>query len=162
MTSAVADRSAASPVDEQPAQNRPTSDSTAKLTSASKPQNEHLEVQEIKRRSTDPDNEEGWQRVQSKSHPGKAHIQSLRRLQRCSRGQHCGERGECGYKHTGKELTRFQANPHQDFTKWKSRACNKSYCRRGERCPYAHNKQEARCLSCRDEGHYTEECREIA
>jgi hypothetical protein len=148
---------------QQPAaQRQTTSEPSTELGSAYKPRSADIQVQEIKSRSTDPDNEEGWQRVPSKSHSGKAHIQSLRRLQRCSRGQHCGHRGECGYKHTEKELTRFREYPNQDFTKWKSRACNKNFCRKGERCPYAHNKQEAWCLSCKDEGHYTEECRGIA
>ncbi|KAK1959773.1 hypothetical protein LY78DRAFT_725000 [Colletotrichum sublineola] len=122
-------------------------------------EDEQTEAQVINRRGGDPDDEEGWQRVQSRSRPDRAHALALRRSQRCSRGQHCGDKGDCGYQHTEKEMARFRENPNLDFKRWKTRRCVKSECRKGERCPFAHSKQDAWCLPCNDQGHFTDECR---
>lgn len=107
----------------------------------------------------DPDDEEGWEQVKSRSRPGRAHGRAQRGTQGCPKGQHCGDRGECGYKHTSKERARFRDNPTKDFRLWKTKRCTAVGCRRGERCAFAHSTEETWCLSCNDYGHSTEDCR---
>ncbi|KAK2037737.1 hypothetical protein LZ31DRAFT_480417, partial [Colletotrichum somersetense] len=136
-------------------------ESNTELGDSPKSDSRYTEVQETKNRGNDPDDDGGWQRVQPRSHPGRAHAVVMRRSQRCPRGQHCVAKGECGYMHTDKELSRFRENPKLDFSRWKTKSCTKDWCRKGESCPFAHSRQEAWCLSCRDTGHFTEECKTI-
>ncbi|KAK1762489.1 hypothetical protein QBC33DRAFT_281548 [Phialemonium atrogriseum] len=106
----------------------------------------------------DPDDNDGWQTV-SRSDRGKDHRHALRQTQRCPYRIRCKKRGECGYRHSYEELDLFRDNPNQDFGLWKTRKCDLSYWHRGKQCRFAHTQDEAWCPRCRDEGHYTEECR---
>ncbi|KAK0653848.1 hypothetical protein QBC41DRAFT_61146 [Cercophora samala] len=115
--------------------------------------------QEVQNLGRNPDDEEGWEQVKSRSPPGKAHGRAQRGTQRCPHGQHCGAGGECGYIHTNKEMARFRDYPTQNFKKWKTKTCTRIGCRMGERCPFAHSKEETWCLSCNDQGHLTDDCR---
>lgn len=123
------------------------------------PENSRKESPEVESHIGDTEDEEGWQQVKSRTDLQKAHGRNLRRPQPCSSGQHCRSKGDCGYKHTQKEMNRFHESPNQDFTVWKTRKCAKPWCREGERCAFAHSKEEAWCLSCKSQGHFTDECK---
>ncbi len=105
----------------------------------------------------DPDNNNGWQTV-ARSDLRKDHRRSIRQTQQCSDRVRCKKRGDCGYRHSDEEKNLFRANPDLDFRWWKTSKCNRSYCSSGKRCSFAHTENEAWCLRCHHEGHYTEEC----
>jgi hypothetical protein len=114
---------------------------------------------EVMQGLNDPDNNEGWGTV-SRSDPGKDHLRAMRQTQQCRYGVHCRKKGECGYRHSDEERNLFQNNPTRDFRLWKTQKCKHGLClRTRKQCGYAHSRDEAWCLHCSQEGHYTEECR---
>lgn len=131
----------------------------AKPSSTAEPVGGHGENEEIQG-LTDPDDNDGWQTV-ARSDLRRDHRRGIRQTQQCSDRVRCKKRGECGYRHSDEERDLFRDYPDLDFQKWKTKKCNRAYCPYGygKRCPFAHAQDEAWCLRCRHEGHYTEECR---
>lgn len=116
----------------------------------------HGETDEMKGPS-DPDGDTGWQTV-ARSDLKNDHRRIIRQTQQCSERIRCKKRGDCGYRHSNEERDIFRDNPRVDFRLWKTRRCNRTDCFSGKRCSFAHVQNEAWCLRCRHEGHYTEEC----
>ncbi|OQV10861.1 NYN domain-containing protein [Cladophialophora immunda] len=125
----------------------------AKLSSTAEPGGGHRE-----NGSNDPDDNNGWETV-ARSDLGKDHRRGIRQTQQCSDRIRCRKRGECGYRHSDEERNLFQDYPDLDFGRWKTKKCNRAHSHQGKRCSYAHTRDEAWCLRCHHNGHYTEECR---
>lgn len=129
----------------------------ARMPDAEQPGGEK-EKDNVMRGCIDPDNDEGWQTV-SGSNQKKKHHRDIRKSQQCRNGIHCEKGGECGFAHSQEERDLFRDNPYQDFRVWKSKMCDAPHRHRGKHCRFAHGQDEAWCLSCYDNGHFTEACR---
>ncbi|EXK24131.1 hypothetical protein FOMG_19129 [Fusarium oxysporum f. sp. melonis 26406] len=105
----------------------------------------------------DPDDNGGWQIVQ-RTNLDQKHRRTMRQTQRCPDHIRCAKRGDCGYRHIDEERNLFRDHPTLDFTRWKTRKCNIPSCRKGKRCRFAHTQNEAWCLRCTHEGHFSAEC----
>ncbi|OCT44644.1 hypothetical protein CLCR_05915 [Cladophialophora carrionii] len=106
----------------------------------------------------DPHDNDGWQTV-ARSDLGRDHRRGIRQTQQCPDRVRCKKRGDCGHRHSDEERNLFRDNPNLDFQLWKTKKCNRAYRHPSKRCPFVHTPDEAWCLRCRHEGHYTEECR---
>lgn len=104
------------------------------------------------------DSNDGWSTVR-RSDPKSRH-RRLHRTQDCGDGIRCRKGGSCGYQHTNAEQNLFQcySGSNINLLKWKTKECNKSHPHASKECPFAHADDEAWCLVCRHEGHYTDSC----
>ena len=101
---------------------------------------------------------EGWETVVGKNDPGKRHRRAVNQKQSCPSGLNCKKREDCGYRHTAQEQRIFRQNPdpqRSNLGMSKTKMCHfVPYCTRGRDCLFAHSEAEARCLDCRQTGHF--------
>ncbi|KAK4461326.1 hypothetical protein QBC42DRAFT_270420 [Cladorrhinum samala] len=102
-----------------------------------------------------PDDRGGWQTVVNQSDRGMRHRRIVNQQQPCPHGLSCKKKEECGYRHTNKERDLFRDNPDRDFGMRKTRLCKYApHCTNGQKCTFAHSEEEARCLDCKQTGHF--------
>ena len=77
----------------------------------------------------------------------------------CQWGVNCATGSKCKYKHSKYETEVFRRWPKVNFQKWKSALCKKHKDQTAESCPYAHDEDEAWCLKCKMNGHFTKNCK---
>ena len=108
------------------------------------------------------DSEEKWSTVQSK------HIRPRNRQfysDSCPYKFNCSKGTKCRYKHTDEERQYFtqrngRGNPLRKVEECRGYKTNTG-CRKSKKeCDYAHGKEDAWCLNCRSEGHFTVDCPE--
>ena len=104
----------------------------------------------------DVDNDgEGWDTVVSNIDAGRRHRRVVNQQQDCPFGQRCKQQDDCGYRHTAQERRLFQQNPNRNLSLRKTQMCRyASHCWRGRDCLFAHSEAEARCLDCKQTGHF--------
>jgi hypothetical protein len=96
-----------------------------------------------------------WKTVVNKSDPGKRDRRVVNQRQDCPSGLQCKKQGDCGYRHTTKERQLFQQNPNQNLGLRKTQLCRYApNCWSGRDCQFAHTEAEARCLDCKQTGHF--------
>lgn len=96
-----------------------------------------------------------WETVVRNSDPGKRHRRVVDQRQDCPYGLRCKKQDDCGYRHTAQERQLFQQNPNQNLGMRKTQPCKFApNCWRGRDCLYAHSEAEARCLDCKQTGHF--------
>ncbi|KAK1829966.1 hypothetical protein QBC39DRAFT_355339 [Podospora conica] len=97
----------------------------------------------------------GWQTVVNTADTGRRHRRVVNQGQSCPRGLLCEKRGDCGYRHTAKEQHLFRQNPNRNLGRYKTELCQFApNCWRGRDCLYAHSEAEAKCLDCKQMGHF--------
>lgn len=108
--------------------------------------------------NTNSDNDSdggGWETVVNKADTGRRHRRIVNQGQNCPRGLQCEKRDDCGYRHTAKEQQLFRQNPNRNLGRYKTELCQFApNCRRGRDCLYAHSEAEAKCLDCKQMGHF--------
>lgn len=97
----------------------------------------------------------GWQTVVNNNNMGKRHRRVVNQRQDCPYGLRCKKQDDCGYRHTAQERRLFQQNPNRNLGMRKTQMCRYApNCSRGRDCLYAHTEAEARCLDCKQTGHF--------
>jgi hypothetical protein len=98
---------------------------------------------------------DGWKTVVNKIDSGKRHRRVVNQQQDCPDGLRCKKQEDCSYRHTAKERQLFQQNPNRKLALHKTQRCRYApNCWRGRDCLYAHTDAEARCLDCKQIGHF--------
>ncbi|KAK4450310.1 hypothetical protein QBC34DRAFT_493973 [Podospora aff. communis PSN243] len=97
----------------------------------------------------------GWKTVFNKTDTEKRHRRLVNQKQDCPFGLQCRKRDDCGYLHSEQERKLFQQNPDRGLGQYKTQPCHYApYCTKGHTCSFAHSEDEARCLDCKQVGHY--------
>ncbi|KAH6843166.1 hypothetical protein B0I37DRAFT_399566 [Chaetomium sp. MPI-CAGE-AT-0009] len=87
----------------------------------------------------------GWETVVNNIDAGKRHRRVVNQKQDCPYGLRCKKKDDCGYRHTTQERHLMR----------KTQMCQYgSNCWSGRDCLYAHSEAEARCLDCKQTGHF--------
>jgi hypothetical protein len=97
----------------------------------------------------------GWTTVVNTTDTGKRHRRAVNQWQDCPYGMRCKKQDDCGYRHTPRERRLFQQNPNRNLGMRNTQMCRyASKCWSGRDCLYAHTEAEARCLDCKQTGHF--------
>lgn len=77
----------------------------------------------------------------------------------CKYKFNCRDGLSCNYQHTEEEKSFFQKNGGKGNPNRKTRPCENSKCqkKKGD-CIYAHGEEDAWCLNCISNGHFTDNC----
>ncbi|EFX05022.1 hypothetical protein CMQ_5284 [Grosmannia clavigera kw1407] len=105
------------------------------------------------------DDSTGWTTVERSD--TKSYYRRILRTQKCISGIRCKKAGSCGYQHTNTERNLFltYSGSSINLVKWKTKECKKTFPHITKECPFAHSHDEAWCLVCQHEGHFTDSCR---
>lgn len=115
--------------------------------------------------NTDPNDDgnsssgEGWTTyVNKRNDPGKRHRRAVNQYQDCPYGLNCNKKEYCSKRHTVAEDRIFRQNANQksvNLSMRKTKMCDYfPNCNRGRDCAFAHSEAEARCLDCKQTGHF--------
>ncbi|KAK3291974.1 uncharacterized protein B0H64DRAFT_408550 [Chaetomium fimeti] len=97
----------------------------------------------------------GWETVVNNTDAGKRHRRVVDQQQDCPYGLRCKKQDDCGYRHSARERHLFQQNPNRNLGMRNTQMCRyAANCWRGRDCLYAHSEAEARCLDCKQTGHF--------
>jgi hypothetical protein len=97
----------------------------------------------------------GWKTVVNNIDTEKRHRRVVNQRQDCPYGLRCKKQDDCGYRHTPQERQLFKQNPNRNLSKRNTQMCRYApNCWRGRDCLYAHTEAEARCLDCKQTGHF--------
>ncbi|KAG7289887.1 hypothetical protein NEMBOFW57_006264 [Staphylotrichum longicolle] len=97
----------------------------------------------------------GWTTVVNNIDTEKRHRRVVNQRQDCPYGLRCKKQDDCGYRHTPQERQLFQQNPNRNLGMRNTQMCRwASNCFRGRDCLFAHTEAEARCLDCKQTGHF--------
>jgi hypothetical protein len=85
------------------------------------------------------------------------------RQTRCMKGDHCPQASLCPYQHTEEEELLFEKLPNIKFQYFRTKECNKkgdhNTAEKRKYCAFAHDNKDSWCLSCKEYGHLTNDCR---